>query len=185
VTTDPFGPTLISPSSDFLSQLHRITDDQSFLLFKYKLSSYDESWLRGALQVLDQEYMRLELVDADFEEPDKEWEPLPLEREDPQLQKAIEAVDDLTDKVRADNGYAVRLPEERVYVLDNLSALSRKLKEAETISVAYLREFAFPTLNRLLRRFANAAIGLTASAAKEALKEWLKRRGIALFDHLL
>jgi histone H3/H4 len=69
-------------------------------------------------------------------------------------------------------------------VLDSISTLARKLKEAETISLAYLREFAFAPIARLLRRFGPAAIGLAAAAAKEALKDWLKKKGIVLFDDL-
>jgi hypothetical protein len=188
VITDPFGPLIIRPVSDFTSRYDELSQDQNFPLFKYRAANNELDWVIRALRSVDQEYIRLKLTDADFEEfeePDKEWEPLPLERQDPQLQKAIEAVDDVAEKVRADNGYAANLPEERGYVLDNLSALSRKLKEAETISVAYLREFAFAPLTRLLRRFGPAAIGLAASVAKEALKDWLKRKGIALFDYFL
>jgi hypothetical protein len=114
----------------------------------------------------------------------KEWEPLQLERDDPQLKKAIAAVDDTAEKVRSDNGYAANLPEEREYVLDSLSTLSRRLKEASSISLAYLKEFAFAPLAKLLRRFKGAAIGLAASVAREAIREWLKRKGITLLDDL-
>jgi hypothetical protein len=180
--TDPFGSPIISASSDFSDRWSELGEDKNFPLFKYHMT--DENWLQGALRSLDVEYRRLGIVDEDFDEPDKDWEPLPLEREDPQLQKAIDAVDDTAEKVRADNGYAAHLPEEREYVLDNLSALSKRLKEAQTVSLAYLREFAFAPLSKLLRRFKDAAIGLAASVAKEALKDWLKRKGITVLDDL-
>jgi hypothetical protein len=181
---DPFGPPIIVTSPDFDDKYDQLSRDYNYPLYKYGMTADGDSWLRDALKKLDEDYSQLDIAEADFDTPDEEWQPLPLERDDPQLQKAIAAVDDVAEKVRADNGYAANLPGEREYVLDGLSALSKRLKEASTISVAYLREFAFAPLSKVLRRFKDAAIGLAASAAKEALKDWLKRKGIAFLDWL-
>jgi hypothetical protein len=116
--------------------------------------------------------------------PHDEWEPLPLERDDPLLQKTVDAVDDTIEKVRSDNGYASNRPEEREYVLDGLSAFSKRLKEAASISLGYLKRYAVGPLRTLLTRFKDNAVGLAASVAKEALREWLRKKGISFLDDL-
>jgi hypothetical protein len=187
VVSDPFGPSIISQSESFSDRWKDLSKNEDFPLFKYIKIPFDDgnTWLHVALKNLDAEYRRLGIRDQDFDEPDKEWEPLPLERDDPQLQKAILTIDEALEKVRSDNGYAANLPEERQYVIDSLSAVSKRLKETTTVSLAYLRQVAFPALSKLLIRFKDTAIGLAASVAKEALKDWLKRKGITFLDDLL
>src|SRR5205823_6541518 len=184
VIRDPFGPPIISPSEDFHNRIEAVAKDRSFPFYKYRLTGDGEVWLREALQSLDRSYSDLRIGAADFEIPDREWEPLPLERDDPLLQKAIDTVDETIEKVRADNGYAANLAEEREYVLEGLSAFSKRLKEATTISLGYIRKYAVGPLGTLLMRFKENALGLAASVAKEALREWLKRKGITFFDGL-
>jgi hypothetical protein len=75
-------------------------------------------------------------------------------------------------------------PEERDYVLDRLSTLSKKLKEASSTSFAFVKRNGFEPLSILLKRFGPAAIGLVATAAKEALREWLRQKGITFLDWL-
>ena len=182
VTPDPFGSPIIAPSADFDVHYKELLKDRNFPLYKYEMIERNQSWLHDALRNLDHTFALLDITDEDFERPDTEWEPLPLEREDPQLQKIIETVDDTVEKVRVDNGYAANLPEERKFILDNLSALSKRLKESSTISFAYLKQFAFSPLSKLLKRFKDHAIGFAAFAAKEAFREFLRKRGMPFFD---
>jgi hypothetical protein len=184
IIRNPFGPPIISPRRDFYTKVEVIAKDRSFPFYKYRLTDGGEIWLREALQSLDRTYSDLQISATDFDAPDREWEPLPLERDDPLLQKTIDAVDETIEKVRADNGYAAHLAEEREYVLDGLSAFSKRLKEAASISVGYIRKYAVGPLGTLLTRFKDNALGLAASVAREALKEWLKRKGITFLDGL-
>jgi hypothetical protein len=51
--------------------------------------------------------------------------------------------------------------------------------------LAYIKRHGFEPLSKLIARFKGAAIEIAATAAKEALKEWLRRKGITFLDHLL
>jgi len=152
---------------------------------KYAMAGDGDQWLGEALLALDQQYEELQIKDEDFDDlPDREWEPLPIDRNDPDLKAVIEKIDDTHEQVRADNGYAAHLPEERAYIMDSLGMLAKKLKEASAISRPYIRRYAIEPLSLLIRRFGQAAIGLLATAAKEAFKEWLKKRGVFFLDGL-
>jgi len=184
IVRDHFGPPIVSPANDLYNRLLGLSKDESFPYYKYKLTADGNGWLRGALQSLDRAYDNLKIRPIDFVEPLDEWEPLPLERNDPLVEKTIGAVDDTIEKVRSDNGYASNFPEERQHVLDGLSAFSRRLKEAASISLGYVRRYAADPLRTLLSRFKDNAIGIAASIAKEALREWLKQKGISFLDDL-
>jgi hypothetical protein len=123
IVHDAFGPTIIKGANDFKKKYNILGEDIDFPLHKYEIlsnSSVDDAnrWLRHALRELDQTYDALQITPDDFAEPEAEWTPLPLERGEPELQTLIEAIDDTAERVRADNGYAANLPEEREYVLD-------------------------------------------------------------------
>ena len=79
------------------------------------------SWLNDALDQVAKERERLEVQDSDFDEPDYEWRPIPLDRDEPELQTAIRAVDEIVESVRTDNGYAANLGN---YILDALCPAS-------------------------------------------------------------
>jgi hypothetical protein len=162
-----------------------LQQDQQYPFYRYSLANRSDEWVHEALQALDRQYDALEIKEEDFDEPpEQEWEPLPIDRDDPDLKTAMEKIDETYEQVRADNGYAAHLPEERAYVMDSLGLVARKLKEASAISVPYIRRYAIEPLSMLIRRFGPSAIGLIATAAKEALKEWLKKRGIFFLDEL-
>ncbi|MDZ4366456.1 MAG: hypothetical protein U0987_05430 [Afipia sp.] len=118
------------------------------------------------------------------DESEADWEPIPLNRDDTKLKDAISALDRVAEELRGDNGYATANPEEKAFVRDKLSAVTKRLKEETYISWMYLNEFAIKPLRILIDRFGGAAIGLAAVAAKEAIKDWLKKKGIAFLDDL-
>jgi hypothetical protein len=70
----------------------------------------------------------------------------------------------------------------REYVVDRFSALSKRLKQSSSISVAFIKQNGLQPLSLLMRRFGPAAIGLLVTAAKEALREWLRQKGITILD---
>ena len=151
VIRDPFGPPIISPHRDLYTKIEEIAKDRNFPLYKYRLTGNGESWLRGALQSLDRTYSELRIRSSDFETPDDEWEPLPLERDDPLLQKTIDSVDATIEKVRSDNGYAANLPEERQYVLDGLSAFQNGSKRRHQSQLAVFASMPAGLLERSSR----------------------------------
>lgn len=182
--TDQFGPSIFALTSRSDAVLKDLEADKSLPFSKYALVTKAQDWLRSALFAVNNTYDRLEITPDDFEDPDREWEPLPLDRNDPALQKAISALDDTIEQVRADNGYNAIVPEERNYVLDGLSAVSRRLKEAATISVPYLQKYALDPLAIIVRRFKDAALGIAAAAARQAVIEFLKQHGIKLLQSI-
>jgi hypothetical protein len=176
---------ILSKSSSFFTTWTKLQEDKQYPFYKYALANDGDAWVRQALLGLDHQYQELEIKDEDFDDPPEEgWEPLPIDRDDPDLKSAIDKIDDTYEQVRADNGYAAHVPEERAYVMDSLEMVGRKLKEASAISLPYIRRYGIEPLSMLIRRFGPSAIGLLATAAKEALKEWLKKRGVFLLDDL-
>ncbi|MBU6456993.1 hypothetical protein [Bradyrhizobium sp.] len=112
------------------------------------------------------------------------WEPIPLDRDDTAQARATEALDQVVEELRKDNGYSASNPEEKAFVQDKLSAVSKRLKEDTQTSWMYLLEFAVKPLRIVLRRFGAAALGVAALSAKEALISWLKTRGISILDDM-
>jgi len=140
----------------------------------------DEKWLRAALAKIEERYVSLGIDVSDFDQNDA-WEPLPLDRSDPLVTNTIERLDEAVQLVRSDNGYPTHAPEEREMVLADLSQTQNKFEKSERISVAFLKRYAVEPLNKLIRRFGGAAIGLAAMAARQAIQDYLKKRfGIAL-----
>jgi hypothetical protein len=179
---DDFGPSIFTLTLQADAILTALEADKSLPFSKYGMLNRPQDWLRHALRSLNNTYDNLEITPADFKNPDQEWEPLPLDRTDPALQKAIGALDDTIEQVRADNGYNATVPEERNYVLDGLSAVSKRLKEATAVSVPYIQKYALEPLGMIMRRFKDAALGVAAAAARQAVIEFLKQHGIKLLQ---
>jgi hypothetical protein len=51
---------------------------------------------------------------------DNEWEPLPIDRETPEYEEAVEATEEAAQVVEQDNGYPANEPEERNQIVDSL-----------------------------------------------------------------
>jgi hypothetical protein len=67
-------------------------------------------------------------------------------------------------------------------VLDGLSSLNKRLKEASSISLGYIKKFGIDPLGIVWRRFKDNALGAAAWIAKEAIKDWLSKRGFPFFN---
>lgn len=142
-------------------------------------------WLIAALAEVDRQYYRLKIEGNDFEQPDSEWEPLTLDRADPLVENMTARVSEVYEQVRADNGYAHSNPEERQYVLSALESTLKRLQQATSISIGYLNKNVREPLSQLGRRFGKASLGIAVQAASEAVKQWLKSKGITFLDSLL
>lgn len=103
-----------------------------------------------------------------------EWEPIPLDRDDPKLQEATEKLDEAIKTIEGDNGYAANLPGEREYVLSHLKSFAQMLKTKAEVYGRQIKTDAIDPLTRVAKRFGTAMVGVAATSAKEALIEWLK-----------
>lgn len=181
VTTDDFGPPIFETSTTFSTTWHELKKDKTTPFYKH---SIDESWLRSALLEINREYDRLGIKENDFEKPELEWEPLPLDRNTSELQEVTKKLDEVIEHVRSDNGYGATLPEEKSYVLDSLTTTAQKLEKNDTISWGYLQKHAFEPLKTVLRRFKDSATGAIATGLRTALEAWVKSQGIEALNHL-
>jgi hypothetical protein len=169
---DPFGPPVYNKGGTFDSQWNDLC--RSERPFENARQSGDEQgWTREALRAVYAEHIRLAIRASDFEEPEREWEPIPLDRNDEALQTAIVSLDKTIEAVEQSNGYASEHAEERNFVLDNLRMLSQKLKSAGTISVSYIRAHGLTVLKRVQDRFIDTSIGEGAKEATNAIVHWL------------
>jgi hypothetical protein len=185
IIPDPFAPQILVQSKDYHDVFRKLTGDTYSPFYNYSLTNNSDHWIKEALINVERQYVTLGIQESDFDVPaDQQWEPLALERDDPQLDTAIRRIDETIEQVRGDNGYAATVPEERSFVLESLSTVSAKLNAAPSVSLSYLKRYAWEPLSILVRRFGPAALGLVATAAKEAIKEWLKKKGIVLLDDL-
>jgi hypothetical protein len=177
VERDDFGPPIYRAADQMRDQAEQLEEDSDSPFYKFALSGRSGRWLRKALENVNSTYEDLGLSPKDFENPDGEWIPLPLDREDVALRTAIETLDQTIEQVRSDNGYNATLPEERSYVLEGLSGASKTLKTAATTSAPYIQRYLLEPLAIVIKRFKNAAISVIATAAKDAIVEYLKKHG--------
>jgi hypothetical protein len=187
VIPDDFGPSIYRTSQGYWENWSHLAEDRSSPFHKYEaVGDGAPGWLLQALQSIDQRYHELGIKPADFtQSADDEWEPIPLDRQEPSLAEAIEALDELAEELRQENGYGASFPEEKRYVLDKLNAGRKRLKEDLEISLLYLRTFVFDPLRTLIDRFKEAGIGILAASARAALSDWLKKNGISFLDGIL
>jgi hypothetical protein len=182
---DDFGPTLYRQSSLYDNRLRELKKDERLPFYKLGLIDEPLSWIYAALASVNSNYELLDISTEDFKNPpdaDADWAPIPLDRDDTNLKGAIAAIDETIEQVRADNGYNANVPEERAYVLDSLSTLSKRLKEAATVSYPYIERYGIEPLKLLIRRFSGAAIGIAAEASRDAVVTWLKNLGLKFLE---
>jgi hypothetical protein len=182
--SDPFGPSLYNRSEDFDARWEELIRQPNTPFNRYGRNN-NQSWLLGAIIGVNRTYDELKIDQNDFNEPDREWAPLPIDRGEPAAQKVAEALDRTIELARTDNGYSANLPEERAFVLERLNSVLTKFKEGTSVSWAFVKRNALEPLAVLTRRFADAALGISATAAREALTEWLKSHGQELLKKLL
>jgi hypothetical protein len=173
---DEFAPTMILRNSEFTQKAAQLSVVPNTPLQKFKDLNGDQMWLTGILFELEERAKQFGITEKDYNEPDLEWEPIPLDRTEPELQKAITRIDEVVEAVRSDNGYAATLPEERAFVLDGLTVFATRLRNSDTISVPFLQAYGLTNITKLIKRFGLAAVGVLAMSALEGIKGWLKTK---------
>ena len=136
ISLDDFGPPIFQVRDDFGSVWEKLTEERRLPFFKYQQlgAKSATSWLHEALEAVNEQYARLGMNESDFEVPDNESEPIPLDRDDAELTKAQEALDKTIEGLRADNGYAASVPEERDFVTNELTEAAKKLRADAIVS---------------------------------------------------
>jgi hypothetical protein len=186
VIADDFGPALFRASEELSTWLDGAAAERFPLFRKFRDAGKNITWLRSALKSVNKHYEELGVTSDDFENnaADAEWDPSPLNRDDQKLNAATEALDTAIHEIEGDNGYAVHYPGEREYVLSNLKNASQTLKSQPNIYWLQLKNYALEPLNRVIRRFGTAAVGVASTAAREAILEWLKEAFSRALDWL-
>jgi hypothetical protein len=112
----------------------------------------------------------------DFETaPPDEWEPIPIDRQNPAFQEMQRTLEIAVREIESSNGYASSAPEERSYVVDQLTRLRDVLKTEAQVRWMVIKTFGIDSLAIVAKRFGKAAVGMAALAASRALQEWLKK----------
>jgi hypothetical protein len=182
VTPDEFGPDLYKKAPNFDSGWQTLTDDKTLPFYKFGIGA--QHWLLDALTSVNRYYEELGIKPSNFETRDMEWEPLPLNREDPALQQLTERLDETIELVRTDNGYSATMPEERQHVLESLGNAARRFKTSDYISWGYIQRNVLEPTRTLLRRFKDTAIGIASAGVRSALETWVKNNAIDLLNQL-
>ncbi len=178
-----FGPSIFRKSDHFDRLWDELGRDESLPFHHYQLlGRAGKTWLYGALREVNDEAARLLVGRKDFENPDAEWEPIPLERDNPKLKIARDKISETIEELRGNNGYSASVPEEKEFVTSELEYASNKLENGSTISWAFIRRKIMVPLGTLITRFGKASLGVAAEAAKQAVIEWLKSKGLHFLD---
>jgi Skp family chaperone for outer membrane proteins len=184
ITAD-FGPPLYRRTETFPPEWEEMKKQDRSPAYKFALDPQRTAWLANALLAVNNACDEQKITQEDFLKPEAEWEPIPIDRTDPKLQKVTEAIDKAIQAVEEDNGYNATMPEEKAFVVDSLKAATEKLKKDNAISYAYLKRKAIDTLDILIRRFGKGSVGLVAQAARAAIFDWLKDIGSQLLHWII
>lgn len=178
-----FGPPALVKTDQFEAAWLALCERQE--PFDHYLAMRDgkTQWLWEALVDVKATSEALGITSTDFEEPDTEWTPIQLDRDDPAVSNAIDKLSSAVEEIRKDNGYAATCPEERDFVLEGLSRSVDKLKSG-TISAGYIRD-AWTRLTLVSKRFAGAALELVSTGAKQAIIDFVKSQGGELLRNLM
>ncbi|MBI1261157.1 MAG: hypothetical protein GC184_05480 [Rhizobiales bacterium] len=156
-------------------------------LTEYALTSsgvdYDNEWT-------DQYYdhvgksLGYAILDGDSDDSEKKidddkadvWQPLPVDRADPETAETIERIEEALIAIRQDNGYSENFPEERDYVVQNLGLAVDWLRSERAIIILKTRTWILEPLSQAARRFGPSAVGLIVTTARELFAAWQKKK---------
>ncbi|UGX93514.1 hypothetical protein G6321_00049330 [Bradyrhizobium barranii subsp. barranii] len=179
VLTDTFAPTLYKASEKFDNWWSSDEATEQFPLIGRLHSLFPddrEGFIRAALSSVNSAAWQLSPKLEDFETgPPDEWEPIPIDRHDPAFQEMERTLEVALDEIAGSNGYASSAPEERNYVVAQLTRLRDALKTEAHIQWMMIKTFGIEPLAIPAKRYGKGAIGIAAKAASQAIQEWLKK----------
>jgi hypothetical protein len=173
-----FGDAIILQAGDLHSTLEQLAEPKGAYRTFFRAGQHRERWLFTALDKVKSEAIRLDIQDSDFDNPEADWSPIPIDRDQPETKAVIAAVEDAAEKLRSDNGYAATKPAERQYVMDGLSMFLKRMKESGTVSIPYIRQYAIDPLTKAFKSLGRSATGLVVEVARAEIKAWLLKQGI-------
>jgi hypothetical protein len=105
-------------------------------------------------------------------EIESEWSPLPLDRDSEAARVAISLTEELVERVRGENGFAVAEPERHSATIWSLQTGLDAIKTRRP-SRSQIVTLLFTPMRWLSDKFAGAAIGELAKQALHALLTWI------------
>ena len=85
--SDDFGPTFLRFLDGSLNIIRDLEKDKASPFGKYSQSKNPRGWVHSALRNVEIAYRKLDIKDEDFEDHEKDWIPLPLDRADSLVKK--------------------------------------------------------------------------------------------------
>ena len=173
--TDQFGPTVYQV--DRTVSLTKVAAAVEPASPYYKASRFGREWIESAVVRINEKYQ------GDDDEADGEqhgvnsddgppWEPLPLDRTDPNFEQAMEVSEKAIEAIEVDNGFAANLPDERNAIVKIARGTLEAVRDG-TPSIAQIKSGLLSPFRYIAHKFPEAAIGVAAKLAFEALKKWL------------
>lgn len=185
VTKPDFGSIIINRSEKYWDAWRSAKNPNSPFEYFSKAGDGALDWLQEAIGSISENYFRLKISKKDFDSRESGWEPIPLDRPlDDKLEIATKNIENTIEEIRADNGYAATSPDERNYVLDKLRSAHKRLSEDTQITWIYVKNFILEPLGVIIERFGAASVGIAANAARKAILEWLKSKGINILNDI-
>jgi hypothetical protein len=174
VIWDDFGPNIYVKTDKFDEKCEELQRQLGTPFYKWSILTDRDMWLNSALANLNKVLGAENIDQRDFENPEAEWEPLPVERSNEKLQAATRKLDETIEAIEADNGYNANYPEEKALVVDSLKVASEKINKDNHIAFAYIRRMILEPLGTVIVRFGRGTLGLLAQATRAAFLDWLK-----------
>lgn len=166
--TDDFGPTVfIRQDSAFNNYKDWVSEADGIARKFDALGIQSRAWLRSALMKINKTFISEEKASFD------EWQPIPVDRSNPEYQETEKKLDEALNVIRSDNGFADTFPDERNQVVSALETGLKIFRENSTVHVTYFRAFIIDPLTAAISRLKDNAAGTAAAIAKGAAIKWL------------
>lgn len=166
--TDDFGPTIfIRQDSAFNNYSDWVLEEDGIARKFDALGIQKLAWLRSALTKINETFISKEGASSD------EWQPIPVDRSNPEYQATEKKLDEALNAIRSDNGFADTFPDERNQVVSALETGLKIFRENSTVHVTYFKAFIIDPLAAAIRRLKDNAAGVAATVAKAATIKWL------------
>jgi hypothetical protein len=165
---DDFAPTIFLKHEYAIPNYSSWTTEEDGIARKFiALGSQRHAWLSSALAKINETFNSELLASSD------EWQPIPVDRSNPEYQATEKKLDEALNAIRSDNGFANTFPDERNQVVSALETGLKIFRENSTVHATYFKAFIIAPLAAAIRRLKDNAAGVAAAVAKAAAIKWL------------